>query len=114
MTKLTTIFKCRCDVIKSPTDKCSTELAHNLDFISYSADSFIRSSMTALGTSFTTSNVVPGNTAYNDIVNVLQDTYLHLRSVESAVTDYLGKLEALTSGQISADVYAAVQISPCV
>jgi hypothetical protein len=51
---------------------------------------------------------------YSDLVNVLQDAYLHLRTIEDEAGKYLEKLEVLTSGQVSPAISASVQLSSCV
>ena len=112
--RLTTIAKYRSDRVKTPTDLCNTEVAHNLDLLIFSADNFITTSITALGTDYTTSNVVPGNGAYVDIINALQDSYLHLRNIEDKAGDFLDKLEALTSGQVSPSISTSMQLSDCI
>jgi hypothetical protein len=112
--KLNTIYKYRSDTVRNPTEPCSEDIAHNLDLLVYAAAGFIKSSVTAFGTSYTADKIIPGGTAYSDLVNVLQDAYLHLRNIEDKAGDYLEKLEALTFGQVSSAISAAVQLSSCV
>jgi len=111
--KLNTIFKYRGSDIKTPTEECFTEVAHNLDLLIFAAENFISSSIKALKP-FTVSEITVGSTGLSEVLNVLQDAYLHLRSVEDKTADYLSKLESLTSGTLSPDIYAMVQMSPCV
>ena len=112
--KLNTIYKYRSDTVRNPTEPCSEDIAHNLDLIIYAAAGFIKSSVTAYGTSYTADKIVPGGADYSDLVNVLQDAYLHLRTIEDEAGAYLEKLEVLTSGQVSPAISAAVQLSSCV
>jgi hypothetical protein len=112
--KLNTIYKYRSDTVRNPTEPCSEDIAHNLDLIIYAAVGFIKSSVTAFGTSYPADKIVPGGADYSDLVNVLQDAYLHLRTIEDEAGAYLEKLEVLTSGQVSPAISAAVQLSSCV
>jgi hypothetical protein len=112
--KLNTIYKYRSDTVRNPTEPCSEDIAHNLDLIIYAAAGFIKSSVTAFGTSYTADKIIPGGADYSDLVNVLQDAYLHLRTIEDEAGAYLEKLEVLTSGQVSPAISAAVQLSSCV
>jgi hypothetical protein len=114
VTKLNTIYKYRSDTVRNPTAPCSEEIAHNLDLICYAAAGFIKSSVTAFGTSYTADKIIPGGADYSDLVNVLQDAYLHLRKDEDEAGAYLEKLEVSTSGQVSPAISAAVQLSSCV
>ena len=112
--KLKTIYKYESAMEKTPNDKCAAGLAHYLDLLSYSAENFIKSSVTALGSSYTVANVVPGNTADNNIVNVLTDAYTHSRSIENKDSDYLSKLEAMTSGQnFGRYIYSSEKLAMC-
>jgi hypothetical protein len=112
--KLNTIYKYRSDTVRNPTEPCSEDIAHNLDLSIYAAAGFIKSSVTAFGTSYTADKIIPGGADYSDLVNVLQDAYLHLRTIEDEAGAYLEKLEVLTSGQVSPAISAAVQLSSCV
>ena len=109
-----TILKYRGEKVKEPVTTCGTELAHNLDIYLFAAEGFIKTNLVALDTTYTASAIIPGAPAYSDIVNVLQDTYIHLRNIEDKANEYLEKLESLTSGQISPAIFSAVQLSTCV
>jgi hypothetical protein len=64
--------------VRNSTEPCSEDIAHNLDLLCYAAAGFIKSSVTAFGTSYTADKIIPGGADYSDLVNVLQDAYLHL------------------------------------
>ena len=44
----------------------------------------------------------------------MQDSYLHLRNIEDKAANFLEKLEALTSGQISPAIYSTAQLDECI
>jgi hypothetical protein len=69
--KLNTIYKYRSDTVRNPTEPCSEDIAHNLDLICYAAAGFIKSSVTAFGTSYTADKIIPGGADYSDLVNVM-------------------------------------------
>ncbi len=77
-------------------------------------ENMITESVKAFGLEHTVSDLAPGNNAYINLVNLLQDAYVHLRNLEDKTSDFLDKLESLTSGQISPSIYASVQMSVCV
>ena len=110
---LETIIKYRGIEIKNPTEACSAELADNVDMLIFAAETYITNAVTALGSPPVVS-VTVGSPAYNDILNVIQDSYLHMRNVEDKVGNYLSQLEALTSGEVSPDILSAIQMSSCV
>ena len=110
---LETIIKYRGSEIKTPTEACSAELADNIDMLIFTAETYITNAVTALGNP-PVASVTVGSNEYNDILNVIQDSYLHMRNVEDKVGNYLSQLEALTSGEVSADILSAVQMSSCV
>ena len=111
--RLRTINKYKGENTRIPSDPCFTEVAHNLDLLIFAANNFIDSSIKALG-SYTVAEIAIGSTGYSAVLNVLQDGYLHLRTVEDKTSDYLSKLESLTSGILSSEIYSMVQMSPCI
>jgi len=112
--KLRTISKYSGTEIINATDHCRAEISNNIDLLLFAAENMITESVKAFGLEHTVSDLTPGNNAYINLVNLLQDAYVHLRNLEDKTSDFLDKLESLTSGQISPSIYASVQMSVCV
>ena len=112
--KLRTISKYSGTEIINATDHCRAEISNNIDLLLFAAENMITESVKAFGLEHTVSELTPGNNAYINLVNLLQDAYVHLRNLEDKTSDFLDKLESLTSGQISPSIYASVQMSVCV
>jgi len=97
-----------------PNELCAIEVQNNLDLQIFAAERMITNSVLAVGLDHGIAEMAPGKEAYINVLNVLQDSYLHLRTIEGRVSDMLEKLEALTSGQISPAIYSSAQLDDCI
>jgi hypothetical protein len=97
-----------------PNELCAIAVQNNLDLQIFAAERMITNSILAVGLDHEIAEMAPGKEAYINVLNVLQDSYLHLRSIEDRVSDMLERLEALTSGQISPAIYSSAQLDDCI
>ncbi len=72
-----------------PNELCAIEVQNNLDLQIFAAERMITNSILAVGLDHAIAEMAPGKEAYINVLNVLQDSYLHLRTIEGRVSDML-------------------------
>jgi len=102
------------DIEAITSTSCAVQIKNNVDTDIFAAANFLTASIDVLGNAFTAEQLVNGSEQLSRVLNVLQDSYHHITTLNEKIIRYINDLESLTSGHMSPSVSAYVQQSRCV